>query len=496
MNAHVNTVQIDIGSRKYQEDDVPWFISHPRSLILYDPRMGKTVVTVRAVGADSRTRIVLIACSKNAMGVWRDHIEGMWDQIDQFGRSCEVRLVKGKNPAKAKAERDKIWMAPRKADVTFFIVTFAALERDVVLLTSNATRKSGLIFDTFIGDEVHLRMKNRKNKTVSVVKSLTYPKDCHRVHLLSGTLAGKGGPLDFWACLNVLAPGLFTSYWKFAYRYMEVVDGTFGKEIISIRDLPGWHSLLDSWSRRRFRAIDAPGMPAVQRSLRRVDPDAGQRRLYDQFVEQDFVWSGDNLIIAQNSLEWSLRVRQLLTCPAMLDPALGVGAAMNDLIERLTDDDATDDDRHTVIFTEFAKAVPFFKHALENAGFKHVFVLKGGMEPEDLADTIAAFRRTRGIVICTIKYAQAFSLEPAKESHAIGYSWDPADNKQAEDRLVPQAGVNPILANYYCYRDTYDEAVAYVVNVKNRLVTMTMGNASELLAKNERSMEQGEDAEV
>lgn len=311
--------------------------------------------------------------------------------------------------------------------------------------------------------------------------------------LLSGTLAGKNGPLDFWACLNVVAPGLFTSYWKFAYRYMEIVDGQYGKEVISIRDLRGWHALLDCWSRRRFRAIDAPGMPAVQRSLRRVDLDTRQRNIYHQLVNQDYVWSNDTLIIAQNSLEWALRVRQLLTCPAMLDPALGVGAAMNDLIERLTDDDATDDDRHTVIFTEFAKAIPFFVESLQGAGFKHVYTLQGGMEPEDLANVVDAFRKNRGIVICSIKYAQAFSLEPAKESHSIGYSWDPADNKQAEDRLVPQAGVNPILANYYCYRDTYDEEVAYTVNMKNKLVTVTMGTAHELL---DEGVEQAEGSEV
>lgn len=478
MSNAVQKLQMELTPRAFQEEDFPWLMEHPRSLILYEPRMGKTVITTRCVASDPKSRVVLIACSKNAMNTWRDHFEGMWDQIDPFGRTLDVRFVKGKGSL-AKAQREQQWQRPRTCDVTVYIVTFAALEKDAVMLDRIKFRP-----DTFIGDEVHLRMKNRKNKTVAVVKGLTYPKDCHRLHLLSGTLAGKNGPPDFWACLNIVSPGYFTSYWKFVYRYMEVIDGSFGKEVISIRDLSGWHNILGSFSRRRFRAVDAPAMPRVQRALKRVDLETGQRRLYDQLISEGFVWTGDDtLIIIQNSLEASLRMRQLMACPALLDSKLGVGAAMNDVIERLTDDDATDDDRHTVIFTEFAKAIPYFKEALHAAGFKHVFTLQGGMEPEDLSAAVKAYRETRGIIICSIKFAQAFSLEPATESHTIGYSWDPADNKQAEDRLVPQAGSNPILANYYCYRDTYDEQVAHTVNVKNRLVTLTMGNANELLAK-------------
>lgn len=445
-------------------------------MVLYEPRMGKTVVTTKVMAQDPRTRVVLIACSKNAMNTWRDHIEGMFPQYTD--RSFDVRFVKGKNTSTAAAARRAIWMFPRRAEITVYICTFSALERDSSWLLSSATRKTGLIFDTVVGDEVHIRMRNRKNKTVSMMKSFSWPKDCHRIHLLSGTMAGKWGPADFFACLNILAPTRFTSYWKFVHEHMEVDNNGFGMELIGIKDVKRWLTVLDQWSRRRFRKIDAPYIPAVQRALVQVDLTPRQRQLYDQLVAEDFAYSGENVIVAQNTLEKGLRLRQLMACPAMLDPQLGVGGALESLIERLTDEDATEEDRHTVIFTEFAKALPFFKGALEKAGFS-VHVLQGGIDPDDLRRIVDDYRRTKGIMLCTIKYAQAFSLEPAKESHSIGYSWDPNENKQAEDRLVPQQGINPILANYYCYRDTYDVQVAHTVNVKNKLVSMTVGSHHE-----------------
>jgi len=462
-------------NRRYQIDDIPWFLANPKSFMLYDPRMGKTVVSSVVMAKDEKTTCVLIVCSKNAMGVWLQHIEEIFP--GQTNRTFEIRLVRG-NGGKAKEQRKALWLKPRTAAITIYICTYAVMQNDSPLLWLPSTLKSGLKFDTVIADEVHIRMKNRKNGTVAAIKQFVNMPWCHRYHALSGTMASKGGPLDFWANLNVIAPRVFTSYWQFASRFMEIIDGTFGKEIIGPRDLPGWYTVLDRYSRRRFRHIEAPNIPRIQRALVKVDLNKQQIRLYDSLLESGFAWSGETLIVAANSLEATLRFRQIMACPAMLDPSLGVGEAFEHLVERLTDDDVTPEDRHTVVFTEFAKALPFYRQRLIEAGFEpsSVQLLQGGLEPEELNARIKAFRHTKGIIICTIKYAQAFSLEPATESHFIGYSWDPNENKQAEDRLLPQEGVNPILANYYCYRDTYDETLAETMNIKNKFISVTIGS--------------------
>lgn len=463
--------------RDFQAEDLPWFLANRRSLNLYEPRLGKTVVTTLVGILDPRCNIVLIACPKNAMSVWKSHIERLYKEFKPE-TTVEVRLVKGKNNT-AKEQRHKLWLKPRTAEVTFYIVTFAALLRDFELLTLPSTRKSGLIFNMVIGDEVHLQLRNRKNKMVQVFKTFVADPTV-RFHALSGTMASKGGPSDFWAVLNLIDQRAFSSYWKFVYMFHEIHDGTWGKEIIGLKNIELFHkAVLEKYSRRRFRAVCAPHMPKVTRELLHVEMNAEQQQLYNQMETDNFViTSNDNMIVASTSLENLLRKSQILTCPAMLGGKT-VGAAMEDLIDRLSDADSGED-THVVIFSRFRKALPYFEKALRDAGFNNVWQLYGGLEPEVLDKRTELFRKTKGIILCSIKYAQAFSLVPAITSYVIGYEWDPNDNKQAEDRLVPQQGTDPIMSYYYSYDGTSDAEMAYAVTVKNKRITVTTGSASDI----------------
>jgi hypothetical protein len=463
--------------RPFQAEDIPWFLNHPRSGNLSEPRLGKTVVTSITLALDPLTNKVLIACPKNAMFVWRDHLLE-WFQAIAPHRTLDIRVVKGKG-AKAAQQRKQAWLAPTTADVTCYIVTWGALDRDIQLLQLPSTSKSGLIFNTVIGDEVHFRLKNRKNKAAKYFKWLTHPQRCRRFHPLSGTLAGKGGPADFWPLLNMINPTLFGSYWKFVNTYMVVGEnGWGGKELIEPKNIDHFHRfILEAYFRRRFRHICAPQMPKVQRDLLKVEATPEQVKLLEGLDQESFVFTpSDELIVAATSMEKVLRVRQILTCPQILDSTLGVGAAMEDLTERLLDPEMspTEDDRHVVIFSAFRQALQPFEDYLRTQGFENIFQLYGGIDPEILHQRINQFKQSKGIILCSIKYAQAFSLAPAQQCFTIGYEWDPNDNKQAEDRLVPQEGINPINSYYYCYPGI-DDGVAESVNIKNRVISLTLG---------------------
>lgn len=466
-------VQKLLESRAFQLEDFPWFYANPRSMILYDPRLGKTVMTTALLLTDPLCSKILILASKNAIGVWLTHLQDLHKQL-ACTRTMEVRLVRGDA-----FTRHLLYEKPRTAQITVYLTTFGSMDRDYQFLQLPSSIKAGLgNFDTVIGDEIHLRWRNRKNKAVAYAKWLTRSEVCRRFHPLSGSLASKGGPTDYWAILNMIDPKLFASFWRFAGTWCEIIDNGYGKEIIGPRNLPAFHKMMSRYARIRIRSVVAPQMPKVTRELVHVDMTSTQRRLFEALHQDMYTFREDgSMIVVTNSLETNTRFRQICACPAILGEEFGVGAAVEDIIERLADTEATEADRHVVIYLYFKAAMPHVAKALYAAGFTNISMLYGGIELEDQAKQIDQFRRSKGIMLCTVHYAQAFSLVPSEVCYFVGYSYDPGDNRQAEDRLVPQTGINPITAYYYCCNDSPDIQLADTVNLKNKRITLTTGAA-------------------
>lgn len=461
---------------KYQVEDIEWFLKNPRSMILYEPRMGKTVVTTNVIARDPNCRSILLACSKNAVGTWIDHLI-VWYKHLQPGLKLEIRLIRGKNSS-APAQRKHLYLFPRSADVTVYITSFASLDKDWDWL-----QKQWPGFDTFIGDEVHKKWRKRQNKGAEVARGIA--KRVRRFHALSGSLGGKKGPQDYWAVLNMIDHREFSSYWRFVNRFcIELKNHWGGVEHIDLINVAEFHQLLDKYSRRRFRHVEALWMPKVVRSLIPVQMDALQMRVYDELVADGFSFTEDKMIIAATAMEGVIRMRQLFACPSIFDTNLGMGAAWQDLLDRLADDDEDVElnttDKHIVIFTPFKQAFPHMRKSLEQAGFK-VYQLSGGIEHEEQRTQIDGFKQSKGVMLCTISYAQAFSLVPAQQCFFFGYDFDPSENRQAEDRLIPPTGSYPINAWYYCYKGTHDETIAEQVNQHQRTITLTVGSAVKFM---------------
>ena len=135
-----------------------------------------------------------------------------------------------------------------------------------------------------------------------------------------------------------------------------------------------------------------------------------------------------------------------------------MGAAFESFRTRLLDNKEYDLplENHVVLFTSFKDALPHFKEALEADGF-HVNVLSGGITPDERKVQIKEFQEHKGIMLCTIQYAEAFSLAGAVACYTIGFDPNPSANKQAEDRLIPQQGTANIDSYYYLYRDILDD---------------------------------------
>lgn len=455
----------------FQEEDLQFFIDNPKSALWYEPRLGKTVVSSRVL-TETKPKTTLIVCPSNALFVWKDHLEEIF-QEESPDTPIYVHIVRGDA-----SDRRDIWINVvhdwKVEGCHFYIVVWNSFIRDAEYMTDNQA-----YFSAVIADEYHKFLKKRSN--VGFEKIKPFVVGANRFHPLSGTPAGKGQPQQFWPVLHLMDNNpLFRSYWKFVDAHaFQGTDMMGHKKILGVKDGPSFLAMLNQNGRVRLRKDCAPFMPEIRRSLLRTEMTDRQRQMYAALDLDSYFWAKDDeaqqkLVVGATSMEKMLRMRQLLVCPEMLDRGAGVGGAFESLTTTLLE---TDDDmgKHTVIFTPFVPALEVFKEYLNKEGFSNVWILQGGLEPSELKYRIEAFKASRGIILCSTKYAQAFNLAGPQACYHVGYEWDPDDNKQAEDRIIPRQGENPLMSWYYTYYSTVDQRLCEAVSIKQQGINMMLG---------------------
>lgn len=453
----------DFKLEKFQEPGYNNLVAQKRHLLLYAPGLGKTVVCTKAM-YDANCLRILIVCPKNAIKVWENHIRSWFEGLDEaLGKTTEDTWTtfhiwrwrkKYNNPQK----RKQLWRSyDKEAKFNIYIITYSGIifdEADLIIP-----------YDLVIIDEAK-RIRSRRAKAFKVLQGIC--KDVSYVWPLTGTPGFK--PEHFWTMFNLISPKEFGSYWKFVGAFYVTIKNHFGQmELIAFKNRDSWFNLL----RRKASILtkeDIGHTPTI-RAIKYAELDDCQEKYYQQYAEDMYAIIGDRVDIAHNSLLQVLRFRQLLICPKILDPSLSIGGALADLVETLKEEEA---DPKCVIFCPFTAAFPHFVRYLAEHGYEGVQVLQGGLDPDEQERRINLWRNSRVPILCSIAYAQAFSLEPAKEAYFIGYDWDPDNNIQAEERLNRLTTKYAVTAFYYVYEDTYDERQLEVVNTKQRQKNMTM----------------------
>lgn len=443
--------------------------------VLNEPGTGKTVIATKAM-YDLERKCVLIICPSNAIHVWENHIKEWYEGLDeQSGKDTYYSIQRVRWKHNDTQRRQQTFSRFNKTvNVNFYITTGGAFLRDYDVLSKHP-------YDCIIVDEARrLGLTNHKSKLFQRLKP--FVKDMAKGGCfwpMTGTPGNS--PEYFWSIFNLFDHKTFSSYWRFIDTYCYSQMTTWGREILGIKQSAkeGWNRLIATKCSRLTKAD--LGHSPTQRSVLEVEMDESQERLYKQFQEEMYAVTSDgDIVLAQTAMSQTLRYRQILICPKILDPTASYGAAFADFIEQLQDDP------HVVLFTPFTSAIPHFVKGLNSNGYKDVFVLSGeeGLTPDALDARLRAFRATKGICICSILYATAFTLEPAKACYFVGYDYDPDNNQQAEDRLNRLTTPHLVNAYYYTYSGTYDEVMCTHVNVKRMRMNETLNIAPNRTAQN------------
>lgn len=202
----------------YQRRAVEWVHAHPRCLLFLDMGLGKSAVTLTAVGELLRwgetERVLVVAPKKVAESTWSTEA-AKWDHL---GCLRVVNLTGTETARRRKLREDAdVWV----------------IGRDTVAWLEQAMKEEGLpAFDMIVIDEL-TSFKNPRAIRFKALKRLAVHAE--RVVGLTGTPT-PNGLKDLWAQVNVVDGGarLGHFYTKYRQRYFDCVE----KNHIVIRMTP------------------------------------------------------------------------------------------------------------------------------------------------------------------------------------------------------------------------------------------------------------------
>lgn len=473
-NLPVHLEKVQNAMRPLQVRCVSHLKKNPRCIIDSWMGTGKTLMGLTATFLRKPKR-VLIACSKNALWTWQKEIEKWYPEYNKPGM---YNVVSG-----TAIGREFLW----QKDALFYVCTYNALRADMDIVEK-------MDWDVFILDEFHrsgLRQhtiyKKRKTDrhTGKPIKTLTGFGQLRRlmriptIYPISGTVISKG-PQDAWPTLHLLDKSTFASYWKFTQKFCEVEEGFFGNELVGAKNTDLLYRMAQHCWYHIPRELAEKELPPLTKQVIPIDMTPVQAKMHEQFERDMYVElkSGD-FLVSSTTLSAKLRLRQLLTCPKIIDPDLDdYGAGIQAVQDMISDRE----NHHVVIFTPFRAGVTYFKEYVRKNITEDVYHIWGGLELEDLKARVEAWKKSKGLMVCTIQFSQSFELETSQACYFIGCEWDENDNDQASARLRRLISPGPVSAYYFKHNGSIvDERVFEVTQSKRGTCKVTMQDFRKML---------------
>lgn len=441
--------------RPYQEAAIDFLIErNGKGAIRATTGAGKTYIALRVVKHFGYERLLILVPRFSAIVPWVNALV----KYGFVSSKDEIAIVE-KWP---KNKRLKLWLKPRKNETD-------TRPKIVVVLHKTACNDMAYIadegagFDFVIVDESH---KLRNHQTIGYKKIRNIVRNRRRV-FLTATAQSKGVQ-NLWTTLNMLSPKVFPSYWGFVYRYLAVHTGDYGKEVGN----PLKSRLNELKARVNGFVFNIPStevqkyIPARNRIPLHVKLDDRMRTIYDTLDVKMMVNAGGVPLITSSVLAKDTRLSQLLACPAIINPRLGVGVGFHSVLEH-----ALDNDPHIVIFSEHVKAFDYWEEHLRSKKIP-VYRLQGGMNYTDINMQVGLFERHSksaklSVMLCSIAFSESFDLLSPTNAYMLGPSFDQILNYQAEGRLT--RGDKRFCNFYYVFHeDTIDQRRIDVINRKVR----------------------------
>lgn len=397
----------------FQKEDAK-FAAHNGSVVLgHQTGLGKTFISLMAWSLWPNTNKALICGTLGSMATWY--------KVMQRWSGVTPTFIQGKGDPK--------WAEALQAKTGVYMCTYATFFHNMKVLVRGKPR-----FDLLVNDELHRFMRTR-NQTWKHFKRLDFD---HYLGL-SATWASRG-PQDCYPVLNLVNRQTFPSYWRYVNTWCFVEQGTFGTEVFGVRNAENLRLMLHeryyrgrTWKEvgSQFRqGMHAESDPVIRRA-EEIPMGKQQIKLIQELDREMIVELGPDRVITPNSLALLTRKLQMAISPQILMPSAEAGGIIDWMVNTIQDD------QHTVIFCVFREGLTVLRQALIDDRYppEKIFVFKGGMRPDEINEQVLAWKKAKGVALCTIAFAQSFDLDTTDTAYMLGFDWDPNNNYQAEGRL-------------------------------------------------------------
>jgi SNF2 family DNA or RNA helicase len=390
--------------RPYQRVDIQFIKSRQNVGIFNEQRTGKTPTILLSLGDNKKN---LIVCPSGLKLNWNREYH-KW-----LGKE-NVAVVSG-----TPKTREQLYKNFKMLDDYTLIISYETLRNDL-----DKFMKYVKEIDALVIDEAH-RLRNHNTKQSRALIKLS--KICKYVYPMTGTPA-VNHPSDVFGILRVMKPSKYTSYWNFVDRYFTTQDGYFGRQLGGFRKdrASEFQGLLNVLSTQRKRREVMKWLPKIDNRVIELELTNKQKSLINEIVELQR-YNGN---VIPNAIAQLMRLRQ-----ATLDPEL-IGVKDSSPKEQFIYEYIEDNpDEKIVIFSVFTS---FLNKLKDKLGDKAKMLTGEQTQTQKQASVDAIQRGNCNVLLANIiAGGVGWTLDKVDTLIFTDISYNPIDNQQAQDRIVP-----------------------------------------------------------
>lgn len=411
----------------FQRQGIEALVTMDRLLLSDDMGLGKTIQAIAALRILKVTgdlRSALVVAPAGVLDQWRREIE-------RWAPDLSAIIIRG-------SADNRLWQWRARKDV--HLVSYDVLRMDAgVLRDLGPVRR---IWDAVVLDEAQ-KIKNRNPTSAAA-------KDLPRVR----SWALTGTPIE--NDIDELA------------SIMEFVDHDAGKDEVRLRPDASLLKRHQELQLRRRKADVLDDLPPKLESRLRILLGPQQRRSYDQAEHEGVVYlrSLGREVTIQHVLELITRLKQI--CNA--DPRTGASSKLDDIHDRLSKLSAQG--HKALIFSQYTGDASGVAAAAHHLREFHPLCLTGATPPGERMALIEKFKeseRHRALIISLRAGGVGLNLQEASYVFHLDRWWNPAVERQAEDRSHRMGQTVKVNVIKYTCENTIEERIDTIIQRKQAL---------------------------